>query len=89
VVTWWEGTGPDETDYRRLVQDGGFVVEEYYEKSDWRRRLLAVIDGRLAEQAALIDEMGAAAAGTMIEEAEGVRGWLADRRHVFIVGRRK
>jgi len=88
VLTWWETAEQDEVYYRGLLQDGGFLVEEYTEKPDWRRRQLAVHDGILVEQAALMEEMGEAAAGRLIEGAEGFRSWMADRRHVFIVGRK-
>ncbi len=84
VPTAWEFHG----DYRLLLQDSGFVVEEYYEKPDWERRQRAVYDRYLAEQATLIKEMGETAARYIINEAKKASSMLANLRHVFIVCRK-
>lgn len=88
VLAWWVSTRPDEIDYRRLFEDGGFVVEEYYEKPDWKRHFREVYERILSEEAALIEEMGADAAGALIDDARATPVFTADRRRVFIVGRR-
>ena len=55
--------------YRLPLLDNGFAVEVYEEKPDWRRRQLALYARTVAEQAALIEEMGEGAR-SLIAEAE-------------------
>jgi len=88
VFTTWESIKPSEIDYHLLLQDSGFVVEEYYEMPDWERRQRAVYERYLAEQATLIKEMGETAARYIINEAKEASGMLANLRHVLIVCRK-
>jgi SAM-dependent methyltransferase len=74
--------------YRPLLSDSGFRVEVYEEMPDWRCRRLILYERILAEQAALIEELGDGSS-TIIEEArQGLADGLVNARHVLILGRR-
>jgi len=89
VLTPWEGTEPDKTRYHQaLFEDAGFAVDECYEKPDWERRQRAVYEKLLEEQAAIVDEMGAAAARPILNEARRMPSRLAHLRHLFMIGRK-
>ena len=88
ALTNWESTEPDAIDYQVLFQDTGFVVEACDEKPDWERRQRAVYERILAEQTALIEEMGEAAVRPVLNEAKESPSELSHFRHLFMIGRR-
>jgi hypothetical protein len=86
VFTAFEDRGIER--YRLPMQDNGFNIEVYEEKPDWRSRQLATYEGTLAEQDALIEEMGEGALSLIAEAKDCLADGLVNTQHVFVVSRR-
>jgi ubiquinone/menaquinone biosynthesis C-methylase UbiE len=89
VLTAWESTEPGGIDYQLQLRQAGFAVEEWVERQDWRRCQLEVYERILKEEAALVEEMGEAAAGPIVDEAKRMPVRLPHLRHVVVVGERR
>jgi len=87
ALTWWQSTRPGGRGDSRLLQENGFMIEECYEPPGWRQPQLAAYEAILAEQSALIEEMGAAAGQIYIDDVKGGPAFVADRRRELVVGR--
>lgn len=86
IFTAFEGR--DAELYRTPLCDNGFDVEVYEEKPDWHRRQLAIYEKTVAEQGALIEEMGEGAQPLISEAKFMLADGLVNTRHVFVVGRK-
>jgi ubiquinone/menaquinone biosynthesis C-methylase UbiE len=80
--------GKDLEHYRLPLQENGFEIEVYEEKPDWQRRQLIFYQRAVDEQAALFEEMGEGARGTVGEAEHFLAVGFGDVRHVLVVGRR-
>lgn len=96
AFTSWEQSGYSSrlgalqvTDYRPLLVAAGFAAEVYEEPPDWRRQQRALVEGIVAAEAELADEIGVAAAARYSAMARGCLADLPVRRYVFVVARRR
>jgi len=86
VFTAFEGR--DAEIYRQPLLDNGFEVELYEEKPNWRSRQLVLYERTVAEQAAILEELGDGAQ-TLIEEAKDLLAdGLVNARHVIVVAKK-
>ena len=74
--------------YRSPLGDNGFRVEVYEETPDYRRRRLGLYERILAEQGALLEEMGEGFRALIRAAERGVADGLEDSRRALVVGRR-
>lgn len=96
VFTTWEDTTvsspqqdplPDNgevVDYRRLLEQGGLMVETCEEPPEWRRQQRALAEGIVAAEADVSQEMGP----TYVAMARRFLDSLPQVRYVFVVARR-
>jgi SAM-dependent methyltransferase len=86
IFTAFEGISTEV--YRAPLLENGFSIEVYEEKPDWRRRQLALYQGTLDQQDALITEMGEGAQSLIGEAKFMLADGMATTRHIFVVGRK-
>jgi SAM-dependent methyltransferase len=94
--TTWEQSGysarlraPQLADHRPLLAAAGFDVEMYEEPPDWQRQQRALLEGIIASEPALAEEMEAAVAAGFVAMARGALADLPVRRYVCVVARRR
>jgi hypothetical protein len=95
VFTTSEQTGysarlgaPQIADHRPLLEAAGFVVESYEEPPDSRRQQRGLVEGIIAAEGELGEELGPAVASGYVAMARGVLADLPVRRYVSVVARR-
>jgi SAM-dependent methyltransferase len=95
-LTTWEQSGysarlgaPQVADHRPLLAAAGFGVETYEEPPDWQRQQRTLVEGIIASEPALAEEMEPAVAAGFVAMARGVLADLPERRYVFVVARRR
>jgi SAM-dependent methyltransferase len=74
-----------QIDYRLLVEEASLAIETYEEPPDWRRQQRALVEGIIAAEAQVTEEMGP-------HYPAMARVFLADlpaMRYVFVVARRQ
>jgi hypothetical protein len=81
-------TGRDALRLARL-QETGFEIEIYEEPPDWQSQHRALVEGIIAAETQLAEEVGSAAAAGLVAMARGVLAELPVRRYVFVVARRR
>ena len=82
--------GSDQVaDHRPLLEAAGFSVELHEEPPDWQRQHRALVEGIIAAEAELIEELGAPAAAGFVAMARGVLADLPVRRYVVVVARKQ
>jgi SAM-dependent methyltransferase len=93
--TTWEQSGysarlgtPQLADHRSLLAAAGFDVEIYEEPPDWQRQQRALLEGIIASESELAEEMEAAVAAGFVAMARGALADLLVRRYVCVVARR-
>ena len=64
-------------------------MEIYEEPQDWQRQQRALLEGIIASEPELAEEMEAAVAAGFVAMARGVLADLPVRRYVFVVARRR
>jgi len=85
---------PQLNDHRPVLREAGFIVDSYEETPDWQSRQRAVYEGLRQEEAQVIAEMGEAAAGVLLAEANLLPGltdgtdYLACMQRILVVARR-
>lgn len=96
VFTTWEQPGyserlqaPQIADHRPVLEKAGFAVEVHEEPSNWQRQHRALVEGILASETELVEEIGAAAATGLVGMARGVLADLSLRRYVFVVASKR
>jgi SAM-dependent methyltransferase len=101
VFTTWDvdvvppGWPPQVADHRAILGEAGFRVEAYGETPDWRPRQQAAHEGLRKVRTQLIAEMGEAAAGPLLAEADLLPGftdgtdYLAQMRRILVVARKE
>jgi hypothetical protein len=80
---------PQVADYRPLLEAAGFAVETYEEPLDWQRQQRALMEGIIAAEHELVEELGLTAAAEYVAMARGALADLPVRRYVFGVARRR
>lgn len=95
-LTTWEQSGysarlgaPQVADHRPLLAAAGFDVETYEEPPDWQCQQRTLVEGIIASEPALAEEMEPAVAAGFVAMARGVLADLPERRYVFVVARRR
>lgn len=96
AFTTWEQTGgserlrsPQLADYRPLLDAAGLTVELYGEPLDWRSQQRALVEGIIAAEPELAEEMGRPAAAGYVVMARGMLADFPTRRYVFGVARKR
>jgi hypothetical protein len=96
AFTTWEQPGFSERlkaqqleDYRAALREAGFAVEVYEEPADWKRQQSATSEAAIANESALMEEMGPVIATRLLAMFRGMLANQASRRYVFGVARRK
>jgi ubiquinone/menaquinone biosynthesis C-methylase UbiE len=85
---------PQVNDHRPVLREAGFAVETYEETPEWEPRQRAVYEGLRGAQVQVIAEMGEAAAGPLLAEANLLPGladgtdYLAHMRRILVVARK-
>ena len=94
--TTWEQSGysarlgaPQLADHRPPLVAAGFDVEIYEEPPDWQRQQRTLLEGIIASEPALAEEMEAASAAGFVAMARGALADLPVRRYVCVVARRQ
>lgn len=94
--TTWEQPGyserlgaPQLADYRPLLAAAGFDVEIYEEPPNWQRQQRALLEGIIASESKLAEEMEAPVAASRVAMARGALAEMPVRRYVFVVARRR
>ncbi|MCP3922148.1 MAG: methyltransferase domain-containing protein [Desulfobacterales bacterium] len=88
ILTSWEADLPFAIkDYKVMMQNAGFEVEEYYEISNWKQRQLDVYAGILASKKRIIKEMGKKDSNMFIREAKNTSLVIDHMRHILLVAR--
>jgi len=94
--TTWEQPGYSErlgalqlADHRPLLAATGFDVEIYEEPPDWQRQQRALLEGIIASESELANEIEAAVAASYVAMARGALADMPMRRYVFMVARRR
>ena len=75
-------------DYRSLLEQTGFIVEQYEEAPSWEARLRAVWAGMVAEKDRLAEEMGEHTASRLHYWASNRPHELSDTRRIRAVAQR-
>jgi SAM-dependent methyltransferase len=96
AFTTWEQPGHSErlgaaqlADYRPVLEGAGFEIEIYEEPLNWRGQQRPLLEGIIAVQAQLAEEIGAAGAAGWVAMARGGLADLSVRRYVFgVAGKR-
>jgi ubiquinone/menaquinone biosynthesis C-methylase UbiE len=93
--TTWEQEGYSErlkaqqmTDHRPALESAGFGIEFYDEPANWREQQEAALEGILASQAELEEELGHEGAAQFKGLATGMLGDMPTRRYVSVLARR-
>jgi ubiquinone/menaquinone biosynthesis C-methylase UbiE len=86
VFTAFEGR--DAEIYRLPLLNNGFDVEIYEEKPNWRSRQVVLYERTVAEQAAIIEELGDGGRALIDEAKFFLADGLVNTRHVIVVGKR-
>jgi SAM-dependent methyltransferase len=76
------------SDYRPLLERGGFRVLRYDELPGWREQVMATFTAVIAARQALETELGAAAAGALVAEASITVDLQPHTGHVLAVASR-
>jgi ubiquinone/menaquinone biosynthesis C-methylase UbiE len=94
--TTWEQPGyserlgaPQLADHRPLLAAAGFDVEIYEEPPNWQRQQRALLEGIIASESKLAEEMEATVAASYVAMARGSLADMPVRRYVFVVARRR
>jgi SAM-dependent methyltransferase len=94
--TTWEQSGystrlgaPQLADHRPLLATAGFDMEIYEEPLDWQRQQRVLLEGIIASEPELAEEMEAALAAGFVAMARGALADLPVRRYVCVVARRR
>lgn len=94
--TTWEQPGyserlgaPQLANHRPLLAAAGFDVEVYEEPPNWQRQQRALIEGIIASESELAEEIEAAVAASYVAMARGALADMPVRRYVFVVARRR
>jgi ubiquinone/menaquinone biosynthesis C-methylase UbiE len=90
VFTTWEVNLPLMVkDYRPLLEQAGMAVERYEATPDWQRRQETVYQQIIAQQDALVREMGEASARFWIHGAQTELPRLPQMRRILAVARKR
>ncbi|MBN1587931.1 MAG: class I SAM-dependent methyltransferase [Pirellulales bacterium] len=88
VITWELEAAGAVKDYRPLLENAGFEIESYDETLGWESRQRAVYERILAEEAALINEMGETTARVWVRDARAEMPRLPHMRRVLVAARK-
>ena len=77
------------TDHGSTLAEAGFEVELYEEPANWRRQQKAVLEGILASEQRLSDELERPNVDRFMELAHGMLNEMPLRRYVTILARRR
>jgi ubiquinone/menaquinone biosynthesis C-methylase UbiE len=84
ACTTWE---PPDIDHRRLLREAGFSILREWDPPEWREQQNAVYAGIVADRESLIEEIGAEATATLVEEALNTPQLLSDSSRLCFVAR--
>jgi len=94
--TTWEQEGYSErlkaaqlTDHGPALAEAGFEVELYEEPANWRRQQKAVLEGLLASERKLADELDPPNVDRFMGLASGMLNDMPLRRYVSVLARRR
>jgi SAM-dependent methyltransferase len=94
--TTWEQEGYSErlkaaqlTDHRPALEEAGFEVESYEEPVDWRQQQKTVLEGLLASEQKLADELDPPNVDRFMGLARGMLSDMPARRYVSVLARRR
>lgn len=94
--TTWEQEGYSDrlkaaqlTDHRPALAEAGFDVEHYDEPANWRRQQNAALEGILASQRELADELDGPGVDRFMGLATGMLSDMPLRRYISVLARRR
>lgn len=94
--TTWEQEGYSDrleaaqlTDHRQALAEAGFEVEVYDEPANWREQQKAALEGILASQQKLADELDGPGVDRFMGLATGMLGDMPQRRYISVLARRR
>ena len=94
--TTWEQSGYSArlgaeqcADYRPLLEDAGFAIDEYEEPPGWRQQQRALAEGLIAAETDLSEEMEPSNAAGFAAMGRGFLADLPARRYIWVVARKR